>query len=104
MRHVGAGHVAFAVSEAAQGGADLDSSGGASGSVLHVYDARTGLTRNAERNVTGAIVFHDHAFAITTDEARQRWPAQPNAESATILVVMSRSASGSTTIGFFAPP
>src|SRR5437868_11317254 len=36
--------------------------------------------------------------------ARQRWPAHPNAESAMIFVVVSWSASGSTTTWFFAPP
>src|SRR6185436_20654903 len=39
-----------------------------------------------------------------SDVARQRWPAHPNAESATIAPVISMSASGSTTTGFFAPP
>ena len=41
---------------------------------------------------------------MTTDDARQRWPAQPNAESATMRVVISMSASGRMTIGFLAPP
>ena len=48
--------------------------------------------------------FAASATVITTDDARQRCPAHPNAESATIFVVISRSASGRTTIGFFAPP
>ena len=41
---------------------------------------------------------------IATEAARQRWPAQPKAESAMMRVVMSMSASGITTTGFFAPP
>ena len=53
------------------------------------------------RSVNG---FAASATVITTDDARQRCPAHPNAESATIFVVISRSASGRTTIGFFAPP
>ena len=65
---IGAGAVVFAVSEEAQDGLDLDGSGSAVGNVLHVYDARTRLTRNAQRNVTSNPVFHDHAFAFTTDE------------------------------------
>ncbi len=40
----------------------------------------------------------------TRDAARQRCPAQPKALSATILVVISMSASGNTTTGFLAPP
>jgi hypothetical protein len=65
---IGAGAVAFAVSEAGQGGLDLDGSGSAVGAVLHVYDGRTGLSTNAMRSVTSPLVFHDHAFAFTTDE------------------------------------
>ena len=36
--------------------------------VVHIYDARTGLTTNAQRSWTSAITFHDHAFGFTTDE------------------------------------
>lgn len=66
---IGAGAVAFSVSEPDQGDTDLDGSGDAVSGVLHVFDARTGLTTNAMRSVTSAITFHDHAFAFTTDEA-----------------------------------
>ena len=41
---------------------------------------------------------------MATEEARQRWPAQPKALSATMSAVMSMSASGMTTTGFLAPP
>lgn len=66
---VGAGAAAFAVQESAQGNQDLDGDGTTNGFVLHVYDARTTLTTNAQRNVTSDLVFHDHAFGFTTDEA-----------------------------------
>jgi len=66
---IGAGTVAFAVSEADQGGMDLDGSGSANGTVLHVYDSRTRVTTNAMRNVVSSLTFHDHAFAFATDEA-----------------------------------
>ena len=41
---------------------------------------------------------------MAREAARQRWPAHPNALSAAIVLVMSMSASGNTTIGFLAPP
>ena len=41
---------------------------------------------------------------MAAETARQRWPAQPNALSLTILALISRSASGMTTTWFFAPP
>lgn len=65
---VGFGAVAFAVSETAQDGQDLDGDGTTGGFVLHVYDSRTLQTTNAMRNVTSDIDFHDHAFGFTTDE------------------------------------
>lgn len=65
---IGIASVAFAVQEAAQGDQDLDGDGTTNGLVLHVFDARTGLSTNAARNVTGPIRFQGHLFAFTTDE------------------------------------
>jgi hypothetical protein len=65
---IGLGTVGFVVSESGQGDQDLDGSGAADGAVLHVYDSRTGQTRNAERAVTSALTFHQDAFGFTTDE------------------------------------
>jgi hypothetical protein len=66
---LGAGSVAFAVLEEAQADTDLDGDGTTLGSVLHVFDARTGLATNAQRNVTSGLTFVEHVFAFTTDEA-----------------------------------
>jgi BRCT domain type II-containing protein len=49
-------------------------------------------------------VFPLSPTVIASEAARQRCPAQPKALSATIVVAASKSASGSTTIGFLAPP
>jgi hypothetical protein len=65
---IGGGAVAFAVSEPDQGAADLNGDGNVDDAVLHVYDARTQVTTNAQRAVTSALQFHDHAFTLTTDE------------------------------------
>lgn len=65
---IGSGAVALVVQESAQGGQDLDGDATDDGLVLHIYDARTRLTTNVGRNVTSEVVFHDHAFAFTTDE------------------------------------
>ena len=40
----------------------------------------------------------------TTEPAMQRWPAAPNAEPMMPLTVWSMTASGMTTMWFFAPP
>ena len=40
----------------------------------------------------------------TTEPAMQRWPAAPNAEPMMPLTVWSTTASGITTMWFFAPP
>lgn len=64
---LGGRRVAFLASELEQG-ADLDGDGDASGFVLHVFDADTGLTTNTRRSATSLPVFHEHAFAFTTDE------------------------------------
>ena len=40
----------------------------------------------------------------TTDPAMHRWPAAPNAEPMMPLTVSSTTASGMTTMWFFAPP
>jgi len=64
----GLGSVGFAVSEAAQGAQDLDGDGDASDAVMHVFDARTTVSTNAQRSVTSGVRFHDHQFAFTTDE------------------------------------
>ena len=40
----------------------------------------------------------------TTDPAMQRWPAAPNAEPMIPPTVLSMTASGMTTMWFFAPP
>ena len=66
---IGLATVGFAVDEAAQDFTDLDGSGAPDGTILHVFNANTGLSTNAQRNVTSEIVFHDHAYAFTTDEA-----------------------------------
>ncbi|HEX6885184.1 MAG TPA: hypothetical protein VF530_17550 [Planctomycetota bacterium] len=66
---IGLGVVAFGVSESDQGGMDLDGDGTADGDVLYVHDSRTGVATSALRSVTSSPVFHDHAFAFTTDEA-----------------------------------
>ncbi|HEX6885183.1 MAG TPA: hypothetical protein VF530_17545 [Planctomycetota bacterium] len=66
---IGLGVVAFGVSESAQGATDLDGDGTATGNVLHVFDSRTGITTSAQRSITSRPIFHDHAFAFTTDEA-----------------------------------
>ena len=54
--------------------------------------------------MSGVKVFAASSTVMTTDDARQRWPAQPNEESATMRVVIAMSASGRMTIGFLAPP
>ena len=64
----GIASVAFLVHEASQAGDDLNADSDADDLVVHVYDARTGLTTNAQRSGTSAITFHDHAFGFTTDE------------------------------------
>jgi len=66
---IGAGSVAFVVSEAGQGATDLDGSGSADGFVLHVYDGGTRLTTNSGRNLSSGPAFHDHAFGFTTSES-----------------------------------
>jgi len=67
---IGAGHVAFRVSEGAQGFTDLNGDGATDDGVLHVYDSGTRVTTNAPRAVAteSGLTFHDHAFAFATDE------------------------------------
>lgn len=66
---LGIGTVVFLVPEEFQAGDDLNGDGDALDFVLHAYDARTQVTTNAQRAVVTGPSFHDHAFAITTDEA-----------------------------------
>lgn len=65
---LGIASVAFQVFEAGQDAADLNGDADTDDLVLHVYDARTGLTTNTQRASTSLVAFHDHAFAFTTDE------------------------------------
>jgi hypothetical protein len=65
---IGISSVAFLVFEAGQGDGDLNADGDVLDLVLHVYDARTQLTRNTERAATAHPAFHDHAFGFTSDE------------------------------------
>jgi len=64
----GIASVAFQVFEGSQNATDLNGDGDTNDLVLHVYDARTGLTTNTQRASTLLVTFHDHAFAFTTDE------------------------------------
>ena len=54
--------------------------------------------------MSGVNVCAASSTVITTEDARQRCPAQPNEESATMRVVIAMSASGRITMGFLAPP
>lgn len=65
---LGIASVAFLAFEPGQGASDLDGDGDADDFVVHVHDARTGVTTNAQRAATSRLTFHDHAFAFTTDE------------------------------------
>jgi len=65
---LGIASVAFQVFEDGQDATDLNGDGDTDDLVLHVYDARTGLTTNTQRASTSQVTFHDHAFGFTTDE------------------------------------
>ena len=63
------------------------------------------MTRLAARSPIASVnVAPASPTATANDDARQRWPAQPNALSAMISDADDMSASGMTMTGFFAPP
>jgi len=61
---VGNGFAAFAVSEAAQGQADLDGDGRTDGNVLHVYNAANGALENTLLQVSTRISIHRGRLAF----------------------------------------
>lgn len=66
---VGDGLVAFSVSEAAQGGVDLDGDGSATGDVLHVFDGASGTSTNTRMAVASPLFLGDGRVAYLAFES-----------------------------------